>query len=53
CRMETICETCAYFNTGPQFVPVLIRQRDHAQTRHQPDRATLYRNRVTTIKDTP
>jgi len=42
CRMETICETCAYFNTGPEFVPVLLRQRDHAHTHQQPDRATLY-----------
>src|ERR1700749_5243585 len=26
CRMETVCETCAYFDTGPQFVPVLLLQ---------------------------
>jgi hypothetical protein len=26
CRMESACETCAYFSTGPQFVPVLLRQ---------------------------
>ena len=30
CRMESLCETCAYFRTGPEFVPVLLRQRDHA-----------------------
>ena len=42
CRMETICETCAYFDTGPEFVPVLLRQRDHARTHQQPDRAALY-----------
>jgi site-specific recombinase XerD len=42
CRMETICETCAYFDTGPEFVPVLLRQRDHAHANQQTHRATLY-----------
>ena len=42
CRMESICETCAYFQTGPEFIPVLIRQRDHARHHNQPDRATLF-----------
>ena len=41
-RMETICETCAYFATGPEFIPVLFRQRDHARERHQTDRADLF-----------
>jgi site-specific recombinase XerD len=47
CRMETICETCAYFDTGPEFVPVLLRQRDHARAHRQTDRATLYDNLIT------
>jgi hypothetical protein len=42
CRMETVCETCAYFATGPEFVPVLLRQRDHARQRQQTDRADLF-----------
>ena len=42
CRMETVCETCAYFATGPEFVPVLLRQRDHARERRQTDRADLF-----------
>jgi site-specific recombinase XerD len=42
CRMETVCETCAYFATGTEFVPVLLRQRDHARERHQTDRANLF-----------
>lgn len=50
CRMETICETCAYFDTGPQFMPVLLRQRDHARTHHQTDRAKLYDNLITTAE---
>jgi Phage integrase, N-terminal SAM-like domain len=41
CRMESACETCAYFMTGPEFVPVLLRQRDHARDHHQPQRAAI------------
>jgi len=26
CRIESACESCAYFRTGPEFVPVLLRQ---------------------------
>jgi hypothetical protein len=53
CRMETTCETCAYFETGPQFVPVLLRQRDHARTHHQIDRASLYDNLITSAEASP
>jgi site-specific recombinase XerD len=42
CRMESACETCTYFSTGPEFVPVLLRQRDHARQHNQPDRAALF-----------
>jgi hypothetical protein len=42
CRMETVCETCAYFATGPEFTPVLLRQRDHARAHGQDDRAQLF-----------
>ena len=50
CRMETICETCAYFDTGPNFVPVLLRQRDHAKAHRQHDRVKLYDNLITTAE---
>jgi site-specific recombinase XerD len=54
CRMDTICETCAYFDTGPEFVPVLLRQRDHARANRQTDRASLYDNLITRAeKSTP
>lgn len=42
CRMESACETCAYFQTGPEFVPILIRQRDHARDHQQAERAALF-----------
>ncbi len=44
CIHESICENCPFFETGPEFVPVLIRQRDHAVDRDQHDRARLFTN---------
>jgi hypothetical protein len=42
CRMESACETCAYFRTGTQFLPILIRQRDHARDHGQDERTALF-----------
>ena len=42
CRMESACETCAYFRTSVEFLPTLTRQRDHARERGQDERATLF-----------
>jgi site-specific recombinase XerD len=42
CRMESACETCAYFRTSTEFLPILIRQRDHAKDHDQTDRAKLF-----------
>ena len=39
---ESICERCGFFETGVEFVPVLIRQRDHATDHVQADRARLF-----------
>lgn len=46
CRIESACERCAYFQTGPEFVPVLLRQRDHARAHGQSDRAVLFEDLV-------
>jgi hypothetical protein len=40
--MESACETCAYFRTSSQFLPILTRQRDHAAEHGQTDRAELF-----------
>jgi hypothetical protein len=40
--MESACETRAYFRTGSEFLPVLVRQRDHARDHGQADRAALF-----------
>lgn len=42
CRFEAICERCTHYDTGPAFVEILTRQRDHASDRNQTDRAQLY-----------
>jgi len=42
CRLESACETCAYFRTGTEFLPILARQRDHARDHGQTDRAALF-----------
>jgi site-specific recombinase XerD len=49
CRMESACETCAYFRTGPEFVPVLLRQRDHARKNGQSERAELFESLVAKV----
>jgi len=46
CRIESACESCAYFRTGPEFVPVLLRQQNHAREHGQTDRVVLYERLV-------
>ena len=42
CVFESICETCTHYQTGLEFQPVLLRQRDHAVEHDQPQRAELF-----------
>lgn len=42
CRFQTICEGCGFFETGPQFVEILRRQRDDATDHVDQARAKLY-----------
>jgi site-specific recombinase XerD len=56
CRMESACETCAYFRTSTEFLPILTRQRDHARNHGQTERAALFIDlikRVDTQEQTP
>jgi len=53
CRMESACETCAYFRTGTEFLPILTRQRDHARDHGQNDRAALFDGLIQRAADTP
>jgi site-specific recombinase XerD len=42
CAFESVCERCGFFETGPQFVTILKRQRKHADQRGQGDRSELF-----------
>jgi hypothetical protein len=42
CSFESACERCNFFETGPQFIPILRRQRDHANEHEQNGRAELF-----------
>jgi integrase len=42
CSYQTICEGCGFFQTGPQFVTILKRQRDDATAQADFERAHLF-----------
>jgi hypothetical protein len=42
CSFESACERCNFFETGPQFIPILRRQRDHAVEQDQAARVELF-----------
>ena len=52
CRMESACETCSYFSTSTEFLPILTRQRDHAADHGQPDRAALFDGLIQRVETT-
>ncbi len=51
CQFETICERCGFYETGTEFVPVLLRQRDHAAANNQPERAQIYNDLLADLDD--
>ena len=42
CTHQTICEGCGFFETGPQFVPILRRQRNSADELADFERARIF-----------
>jgi site-specific recombinase XerD len=52
CRFQTICEGCGFFQTGPQFIPILRRQRDNATAHNDDARSHLYDNLIRLIDET-
>ena len=42
CQFESICESCAFYNTDQSFQPVLEAQRDHAVQQDQHHRVDLF-----------
>jgi integrase len=52
CRFQTICEGCGFYETGPEFVTILRRQRDDATAHHDHTRTRLYTDLIDVIDDT-
>jgi site-specific recombinase XerD len=42
CAFESVCERCGFFESGPKFVTILRRQRNHAEERGQNERTELF-----------
>ncbi len=42
CYFESICESCTYFVTTPEFAPILQRQRDDAAQKGQVGRQRVF-----------
>jgi integrase len=51
CRFQTICEGCGFFQTGPEFVTILRRQRDDAAQHTDMARMQLYGELVRVIDE--
>jgi len=51
CQFESICERCGFFETGPEFIPILRRQREDATVRSDPGRANLFDGLLSDISD--
>ena len=52
CRFQTICEGCGFFQTGPEFIPILRRQRDDATAHGDHARTHLYDHLIGVIDET-
>jgi site-specific recombinase XerD len=51
CAFESVCERCGFFETGPQFLTILKRQRKHADERGQSDRTDLFEGLIEGVAD--
>ena len=52
CAFESICENCAFFQTGIEFRPTLQAQHDHAAGHGQQHRADLFARLLNNLKET-
>lgn len=51
CGFETACERCGFFKTGPEFVTILGRQRDHSAARSQEARTELFDELIRSVTE--
>jgi integrase len=53
CAHQTICEGCGFFETGPQFIPVLRRQRHSAEELADVERARIFNELIDGLTTNP
>ena len=53
CAGSTTSGGAGFFDTGPQFIPILRRQHDHALERDQHDRARYFDGLLDSIDNQP
>jgi Phage integrase family len=46
CAYQTICEGCGFFETGPEFLPILRRQRQSASQQADFEREHIYQELI-------
>jgi site-specific recombinase XerD len=46
CAYQTICEGCGFFETGPEFIPILRRQKDNAVEQADFERTHIYQELI-------
>lgn len=52
CHFESICESCTYFVTTPEFTPILMKQRDDAAAKGQVGRQRIFDGLLARLEDT-
>ena len=46
CSYQTICEGCGFFETGPEFIPILRRQKDSAVEQADFERSHIFQELI-------
>jgi site-specific recombinase XerD len=46
CSFQTICEGCGFFETGPEFIPILRRQKENSAELADFERAQIYQELI-------
>jgi len=51
CHFESICESCCYFVTTPEFTPILLKQRDDAAAKGQVGRQRIFEGLLARLQE--
>lgn len=53
CEYETICESCPCFSTTVDFLPILNKQKEDAESNGQTQRAQIFTRLIQSLQETP